>query len=82
MKPLAVLRAQLAAGEFEFTQHALKRVVERNISKRKSARRARGRSSSRITLATNMAPVACCWASPSPAARCIFRSPGSPGSPV
>ena len=32
MKPLAVLRAQLAAGEFEFTQHALKRVVERNIS--------------------------------------------------
>lgn len=32
MKPLSVLRAQLAAGEFEFTQHALKRVVERNIA--------------------------------------------------
>lgn len=32
MNPLPVLRAQLAAGEFEFTQHALKRVVERNIS--------------------------------------------------
>ncbi len=32
MKLLAVLRTQLAAGEFEFTQHALKRVLERNIS--------------------------------------------------
>ncbi len=32
MKPLAVLRAQLAAGEFVFTGHALRRVVERNIS--------------------------------------------------
>jgi hypothetical protein len=32
MKPLATLRAQLVAGEFEFTQHALKRVVERNIA--------------------------------------------------
>lgn len=32
MKPLSVMRDQLAAGEFEFTQHALKRVVERNIS--------------------------------------------------
>lgn len=32
MKPLSVLRAQLAAGEFEFTQHALKRVVERDIA--------------------------------------------------
>jgi hypothetical protein len=32
MKRLSVLRAQLSAGEFEFTQHALKRVVERNIA--------------------------------------------------
>jgi Domain of unknown function (DUF4258) len=32
MKPLALLRTQLAAGKFEFTQHALKRVVERNIA--------------------------------------------------
>lgn len=32
MKPLAEIRTQLAAGEFEFTQHALKRVVERNLS--------------------------------------------------
>ncbi len=32
MKLLATLRAQLVAGEFEFTQHALKRVVERNIA--------------------------------------------------
>ncbi len=32
MKPLATLRAQLAAGEFVFTGHALRRVVERNIS--------------------------------------------------
>lgn len=32
MKPLSILRAQLAAGEFEFTLHALKRVVERNVA--------------------------------------------------
>jgi hypothetical protein len=32
MTLLSILRAQLAAGEFEFTQHALKRVVERNIA--------------------------------------------------
>nr|VFK20252.1 MAG: protein of unknown function (DUF4258) [Candidatus Kentron sp. LPFa] len=32
MKPLSALRAQLAAGEFDLTRHALKRVVERNIS--------------------------------------------------
>lgn len=32
MKLLATLRTQLVAGEFEFTQHALKRVVERNIA--------------------------------------------------
>jgi len=32
MKPLATLRAQFRAGDFEFSQHALKRVVERNIS--------------------------------------------------
>lgn len=32
MKPLAVLRARLVAGKFEFTKHALKRVVERNIA--------------------------------------------------
>ncbi len=32
MKLLSYLRTQLVAGEFEFTQHALKRVVERNIA--------------------------------------------------
>nr|VFK56516.1 MAG: protein of unknown function (DUF4258) [Candidatus Kentron sp. TC] len=32
MKPLSALRAHLVAGEFEFTQHAVKRMVERNIS--------------------------------------------------
>ena len=32
MKSLEQIRHQLAAGEFEFTRHALKRAVERNIS--------------------------------------------------
>lgn len=31
MKTLEEVRGQLAAGEFEFSRHALKRVVERNI---------------------------------------------------
>ncbi len=32
MKSLATLRRQLAAGEFEFSRHAFRRAVERNIS--------------------------------------------------
>jgi hypothetical protein len=32
MKTLADIRRQLAAGEFEFSRHALHRVVERNIA--------------------------------------------------
>lgn len=32
MKTLERVQSQLAAGEFEFSRHALKRVVERNIS--------------------------------------------------
>jgi hypothetical protein len=31
MKTLEQVRNQLAAGEFEFSRHALKRIVERNI---------------------------------------------------
>jgi hypothetical protein len=32
MKTLEQIRVQLSVGEFEFSRHALKRVVERNIS--------------------------------------------------
>ncbi len=32
MKTLAQIRAQLAAGQFDFSRHAFKRAVERNIS--------------------------------------------------
>ena len=32
MKTLNQIRSQLSAGEFSFSRHALKRVVERNIS--------------------------------------------------
>ena len=32
MKPLAQIRQQLQAGEFEFTRHAFKRSIERNIN--------------------------------------------------
>jgi hypothetical protein len=32
MKTLDDVRKQLSAGEFEFSRHALKRVVERNIA--------------------------------------------------
>jgi hypothetical protein len=31
VKPLAEIRRQLAAGEFEFSRHAFRRAVERNI---------------------------------------------------
>ena len=32
MKSLGEIRSQITEGHFEFTQHALRRVVERNIS--------------------------------------------------
>jgi hypothetical protein len=32
MKALAEIRAHLVAGQFEFSRHALRRAVERNIS--------------------------------------------------
>jgi len=32
MKSLETIQSQLSMGEFEFSRHALKRVVERNIS--------------------------------------------------
>jgi hypothetical protein len=32
MKTLSQIQRQLAAGEFEFSRHAFRRVVERNIS--------------------------------------------------
>jgi hypothetical protein len=32
MKTLEAIQRQLSLGEFDFTRHALKRVVERNIS--------------------------------------------------
>jgi Domain of unknown function (DUF4258) len=32
MKDLAQIRQQLAAGQFDFSRHAFKRAVERNIS--------------------------------------------------
>jgi hypothetical protein len=35
MKSLDKIRQQLASGRFQFTRHALKRLVERNISRAK-----------------------------------------------
>ena len=37
MKTLEQVRTQLSDGEFEFTRHALMRVVERNISEQEIA---------------------------------------------
>jgi hypothetical protein len=44
MKTLAEIRAQLAAGQFEFSRHAFRRAIERNISEaeiRQAGRQAR-----------------------------------------
>lgn len=44
MKTLAEIRAQLADGQFEFSRHAFRRAIERNISEaeiRQAGRRAR-----------------------------------------
>ena len=47
MKTLAQIQQQLTAGRFDFSRHAFKRAIERNISEQEIRRPARERRSSR-----------------------------------
>ena len=54
MKTLEEVRAHLLAGEFDYTAHAHRRAVERNISDRRLVRQEPALLSSRITRMTSM----------------------------
>ena len=83
MKSPSVPRTELTAGKFEFTQHALRRVVERDVGNaelREAGERA-------VTIedypddkygSSCQLPVASCWALHWMADRCIFRFRGVP----
>ena len=58
MKTLEEVRAHLLAGEFDYTAHAHRRAVERNISDSEIGEAGTGALSSRITRMTSMAPPA------------------------
>jgi len=77
MKTLAEIRAQLAAGQFEFSRHAFRRAIERDISEaeiRQAGQRARIIEDKPMT---SMGRVACCLGSPMRGGPCIcrFRAP-------
>jgi hypothetical protein len=57
MKTLTEIRRQLASGKFEFSRHAFKRAVERNISE-VEIRQAGAKA--RIIPMTSIHQAACC----------------------
>jgi hypothetical protein len=59
VKSFSDIRVQLAAGLFEFSRHALRRAVERNISEAE-IRAAERQKSSKITPMTSIHPAHCC----------------------
>ena len=75
MKTPDDIRRQLATGEFEFSRHAFKRAIERDIS---DAEIRQAGSQARIIEDypdDKYAPAACCSGSQQLAVRCIFRPP-------
>jgi hypothetical protein len=78
MKNLDDIRRQLSVGEFEFSRHAFKRAIERNIS---NAEIQQAGSQARIIENYPDDKVcsqqACCSDSLRPVVRCIFRPPMS-----
>jgi hypothetical protein len=59
MKSLEEVRRQLSSGEFEFSRHAFRRSVERNISEREIREAGPARISLKTTPMTNTRPARC-----------------------
>jgi hypothetical protein len=75
MKMLSQIQQELAAGQFDFSRHAFRRVVERNISEQEIREVAQKPRSLRIIPGTNIHRAVCCWATPALDGRCIFKYP-------
>ena len=74
MKTLAQVQGQLRAGEFDYSQHAFRRAVERNISEQEIREAGAGLSLSRITRKISMAQHGWYWDSLPRDARSISKS--------
>jgi hypothetical protein len=72
MKTLADVQKDLAAGRFEFSRHAFKRAIERNISEQEIRDAGRPRSSRNIRTTSTLRALYC-WASPRLDGLCTFR---------
>ena len=73
MKTLSEIHRQLANGEFEFSRHAFRRVVERNISEREIREAGSKAESSKSTPKTNIRRAPFSWDLPLLAGLCIFK---------
>ncbi len=73
MKTLAEIQQQLAAGRFEFSRHAFRRVIERNISEQEI--RAAGANAEVIEDYPDdkYSPSGCCSDLPRLDGHCTFR---------
>ena len=61
MKALAQIQQQLAGGEFEFSRHALRRVVERNISEQEIREAGAKAEVIENYPDESIRPARCCW---------------------
>ena len=73
MKTLDDIRRQLTAGEFEFSRHAFKRAIERNISDAEIQQAGAHESIIEDYPDDNMRQAASCSGSQSQVDRYIFR---------
>ena len=74
MKTLDDIHRQLSTGKFEFSRHAFKRVVERNISDVEIQQAGAHAQSLKIILKISMHPAVSCLDSPKRAVPYISRS--------
>ena len=75
MKTPDDIRRQLAGGEFEFSHHAFKRAIERNISDSEIQQAGAQARIIEDYPDDKLRPAVCCSDSQSPVVRCIFKPP-------
>lgn len=73
MKILQEIKRQLSQGEFEFSRHAFKRAVERNISEAEIKKLDGMQKLSKIILMINALPVVYCLDLRPMVEHCIYK---------
>ena len=73
MRTLTEIQLQLNSGQFEFSRHAFRRAVERNVSEHEIREAGAAAELIEDQRMTNMPPAHCCSDSPQVAAPSIFK---------